>query len=658
MPDPSIPPNAHKTAEVPVLISGAGPTGLFTALLLTKMNIPCRILERDLHFSPLSKALAIHSRTQEILQMTDPELIQQFLDVGYFPEKVRFYFDGKLVSGFDIIPGSESHYSKILLVPQAKTVQILSNALEKAGGKIEWGWELVDTKVVESIDGDSSSSSWVETTVRKAIQGTNTRVGESTILGTVELAGEDEEKMYEYETIKSQYLIGSDGGRSAVRHKIQMPFPGRTRDIHMILFDGTVKSNISMEHFTFISGKHNRTLGIFPIGEKDKVQLVLKLGSLTPDQFEAQKSCPPSIEAFQQLLDESISPLEITIQDAKLLTHYRINERRAKEFSYRGRIFLAGDSAHVHSPAGGQGLNMGLQDAYNLAWKMGMVINGTAPPSLLDSYGEERPAIADEVIKLTIKTLFMEFGDGNMFQRALRRAFITIAPIIVPLIKGSPPASMIGLRYYENSLNKKHKTQTTPSGTGAVGRRAQDGSLIPLQSKTSNSTITSATESSTATRLHELMANPGSFHILVFTGDLWTDRPESADDLSKMAERHLAHWRSKWPSAAKDQHQFRVHTLTTLYATTTAATVTGGANPSMEKKMGDGAAYTDLKGLLHCRYNVDSKVNKKYPDSAGALVVVRPDSHIAYRVQGVGESAWKDVDEYFGSILSHPMVEQ
>jgi len=199
--------------------------------------------------------------------------------------------------------------------------------------------------------------------------------------------------------------------------------------------------------FRFINGKHNRTAGIFPLGEKGKVQLVLKLGTLTPDQFEAQKSSPPTIETFQQLLNESISPLEITIQDAKLLTHYRINERRAKEFSHKGRIFLAGDSAHVHSPAGGQGLNMGLQDAYNLAWKMGMVINGTAPRSLLDSYGEERPAIADEIIKLTVKTLYLEFGHGNMFKRALRRAFITLAPIIMPLTsKGSPPASMVRLK--------------------------------------------------------------------------------------------------------------------------------------------------------------------------------------------------------------------
>ena len=134
------------------------------------------------------------------------------------------------------------------------------------------------------------------------------------------------------------------------------------------------------------------------------------------------------------------------------------------------------------------------------------------------------------------------------------------------------------------------------------------------------------------------------------------NRPESADNLSKLAERHLANWRSKWPSAAKDQHQFSVHTLTTLCTATVEAA--GGANPLMEKKMGDGKAYTDLNRLLHRRYSVDSKVNKKCTESAGALVVVRPDSHIAYRVQGVGESAWKDVDEYFGSILSHPTNEQ
>lgn len=251
--------DSPKVTEIPVLISGAGPTGLFTALHLQRMNIPFRIIERDLVFSPLSKAFGIHSRTQEILQMTDPTLVKEFLDEGHFADVARIYFGGSLACTLDIPTASESHFAKELMLPQAKTVKILAKRVEKAGGKIEWGWELVDTKVVESFDdivpsGPSSTSSspstWVETTIRRALDGTNKRTGESKVLGTYEVDEDDKEKQYEYETIRSQFLIGADGGRSVVRHKINMPFPGRTRDVNLILFEGTAESNSSLDDVT------------------------------------------------------------------------------------------------------------------------------------------------------------------------------------------------------------------------------------------------------------------------------------------------------------------------------------------------------------------------------------------------------------------------
>ncbi|GJJ77208.1 hypothetical protein EMPS_09567 [Entomortierella parvispora] len=636
--------------EVPVLISGAGPTGLFAALHLRKMNIPFRLIERDLTFSPLSKALGLHSRTQEILQMTDPALVQEFLENGRQANLFRIYFGGTFAGSIEQAPSKESYFSNVVLLPQFKTVSILSKALEKAGGEIDWGWELVDTKVVESSDETLSSSpssspssppTWVETTIRRALDGTNKRTGESKVLGTVDLVLEDEDKQYEYETIRSQFLIGADGGRSAVRHKINMPFPGTTRDINMILFEGTVESNVPLDEITFLNGNFNRTAGWFPLGG-NRIQLIVETGFLTPEQFEAQKSETLVLEAYQQMLDETIHPHKITIKTVDLLTNYRINERRAKDFSYKGRIFLAGDSAHVHSPAGGQGLNTGLQDAYNLAWKIGLVVNGSAPNSLLDSYGEERPAIADEIIKLTAKTLDEELGSSsNMFKRAFKRVFVALAPLIMPfLADDSPPYSMLGLRYHENSLNTTHKTQITPSGPGAVGRRARDSVLIPLGNKDSTGTV----------RLHELMGHPGAFQILVFTADLWASSPESAVNLAKTMDHHLSAWRSKWPSMAENgkhdairHHQFVAHTLTTLLCP-------NAANPLVHMTLGEGKAFADQKGVLHKRYSVSTKA-KKSVESGGALVVVRPDSYIAYRVQGTGESAWNDVDEFFGSIL-------
>ena len=146
------------------------------------------------------------------------------------------------------------------------------------------------------------------------------------------------------------------------------------------------------------------------------------------------------------------------------------------------------------------------------------------------------------------------------------------------------------------------------------------------------------------------MGHPGAFQILVFTADLWENSPESLTELAKIMDRRLSDWRAKWPSMIENgkkvvNHQFVAHTFTTLLPP-------NAANPLVDRIIGDGKAFMDQEGVLHERYSVSTKA-KTSVESRGALVVVRPDSYIAYRVQGTGESAWNDVDEYFGSILLH-----
>lgn len=116
-------------------------------------------------------------------------------------------------------------------------------------GSIDRGWELVDTKVIEQIDGSNGTkpTSWVETTIRRAVKGTNARMGESAVLGTVDQAEEDEGKQYETKVVKSDFLIGADGGRSTVRHVLNIPFPGRVRDANIILFDGHIDTDLPLD---------------------------------------------------------------------------------------------------------------------------------------------------------------------------------------------------------------------------------------------------------------------------------------------------------------------------------------------------------------------------------------------------------------------------
>ncbi|GJJ68399.1 hypothetical protein EMPS_00745 [Entomortierella parvispora] len=662
--------------DIPVLISGAGPTGLLTALLLTKMNIPCRIIERELCFSPLSKSVWTHSRTQEILHLIDPELLQQCMEQGELLPKYRHYFGGKMVLEARLLPKNESFFEMHLQLSQERTVRILEKGLEKAsGGKmgIERGWELMDTKVVHASDmhasredtvenkkhnnedGFMSSTSWVETILRRTLTGTNHRTGESKLLDAVELSEEEEGKQYEYKVIKSQYLVGADGGRSVVRHKINMPFPGITRDYECMVFDGTVDTDILIDG-ACVSYFDGNGICVLPMGEKNRVQLMINtFNTLTTEQFKALRSETLTVETFQPILDAHVYPRRMKILTVNWLTYYRVHERNAKEYVFQDRIILAGDAAHIHSPAAGQGLN-------------------------LDSYNEERPKMAETVIKLTATSFNEEFCLDTKLKRAILRFIIAIYPIIEPLIaRKMAPKSMIYLRYHLNSLNKEHPTQkASQSGPGAAGQRAGDGFLIPFGHNLAGSNestnfksgqdggsdhsdvngfVVPATKDQNMIRLHDLMAgHPAAFQVLVFTDDLWKHQASAATALSQTMEHYLAHWRSQWRSPATSaaslpspngsttdevvkhpsrHHLFMVHTFTTLSGPTLAL----GKNALSNKMVGEGMAYTDVDGVLHRRYEVGKKTKwfmapKADAESDGAIVVVRPDSYISFRVRG------------------------
>lgn len=206
------------------------------------------------------------------------------------------------------------------------------------------------------------------------------------------------------------------------------------------------------------------------------------------------------------------------------------------------------------------------------------------------------------------------------------------------------------------------------AGPGEIGCRAGDNALVPFVSLPGTSDASyggSDNDNSLATtvaaaslddentvRLHELMAHPGVFQVLVFTGNQWKSihLPDSVIALDASIESHVSKWRAHWPSNREDKSaapraQFMVHTITTLTPEKAPIAVETLAS----RVVGEGKAFRDLGKELHRRYGVDPAV-KKNPEG-GAIVVVRPDSHISYRVQGTGPQAWQDVHEYFESIL-------
>ncbi|KAF9359110.1 hypothetical protein BGX26_000131 [Mortierella sp. AD094] len=649
-------PGTSTNSNVPVLIVGAGPTGLFAAILLTKMGIPCRLIERQHEVSKLSKALVIHARTLEIFQMvessgtvpaassghstSDATLLDRFLQEGQALADFHVYYGKKLYSILPVLRNTESRFEYGIFIEQSRTVAILTEEFEKLGGRVDRGWELMDTKVIEE-ESANGKKSWVETTIRRAKVGTNIRSTESKILGAVELEADQAGKEYDVEVVRSEYLIAADGGKSAVRHKLNISFEGRTLDNNMIIYDGHVNSDIPLDHISVVHGDCGRVVTVFPL-DGNRVRVMVDRGTLTPEEHQAQKSEELTLPIFQEILDETIAPVKMELTDCDWLTYYRVNERLASRYSHKGRIFLSGDAAHVHSPAGGQGLNMGLQDAFNSTWKLSLALKGQAPRSILDTYEIERPKVASDIIKLSSNIFGNATADG-IFYRSFRRLVFFALPYILPRVPHGPPMCMLRIRYHENSLNQRHAIQAVPAEEYQVGVRARDGELRVIGHS-------SESPSEQSLRLHDLLVGPGVFHILVFTSDMLAKTRSTASttscNISKSAEDYLATWRTKWvapsslPSASSQETLFMIHTISGTPVDTEAISKLD------TKKFGEGKLYLDEQGILHQKYGVAVRRGQ------GSIVVLRPDSHIGYRVQGANESAWEDVNGYFKSILT------
>lgn len=231
---------------LPVLIVGGGPVGLFEALLLTKLGIPVRIIEREYSISPYSKALGIAARSLEIFRFAG--VIDPFLEKGSPITNMNFYSAGNYFASMPIVGTSEdTEYCYGLFLEQKVTSEILRDELAKLGVEVDYGWELLDTKVVES---ESHDGTYVETTIRRALSGDNTAPGENLVVGIVDQHTEQKDKEYEFEVVRSKYMVACDGGRSTVRHKLNIGFPGRTLPSKTFMWDGIAEIDILIDGVT------------------------------------------------------------------------------------------------------------------------------------------------------------------------------------------------------------------------------------------------------------------------------------------------------------------------------------------------------------------------------------------------------------------------
>ncbi|HEX2118890.1 MAG TPA: FAD-dependent monooxygenase [Acidimicrobiales bacterium] len=342
------------TAEegVQVLVVGAGPSGLTMAAELARHGVSCRIVDRSSGPTTLSKATGMQARTLEVLR--DMGVVEEILAAGHLSHGVNLYAPGKHLLRFTY-DDLDSPYRYMLNIPQSDTEQILGRLVARLGVRVEWDTEV--TTVAQDDDG---------------------------VTATVSLPGGGSE------TVRASWVVGCDGAHSIVRHTFDIPFAGETYPQWFALADAGLDWSLGdSELHGFIHPDGVFFVIPMPAG---RFRLIVESAERTGGE-------EPTLEDFQAALDQR-GPGGATITDPGWMTSFHVNSRRAARHR-AGRAFIAGDAAHVHSPAGGQGLNTSIQDSYNLAWKLALVEKGLASPDLLDSYEAERAPVAKAVLRFT-----------------------------------------------------------------------------------------------------------------------------------------------------------------------------------------------------------------------------------------------------------------
>jgi 2-polyprenyl-6-methoxyphenol hydroxylase-like FAD-dependent oxidoreductase len=414
--------------EKDVLIAGAGPVGLVMAIELARYGVAVRIIDKAPQRTDKSKALVVWSRSLELLARAGCST--GLVDAGYKVSSLNVSANGKSIAQV-ALDGLPTPYPYGLMIPQSDTERVLDDFLKNLGLKIERTVEL--TRFTAYNDK-------VVSTLRHAD-------------GTEELA-------------ETSWLIGCDGAHSTVRDQLGMEFHGETSLINWILADIHLENKPRAPEVNVV-WHSDGILVTFPIAE-DRYRVAADVG-IVPEN--SNPSAEPTLEDVQAILDRRF-PGGVRAINPIWLSSFRINERKVTDYR-AGRVFLAGDAAHVHSPAGGQGMNTGMQDACNLAWKLALVVHGIGAESLLDSYSAERSPIAEQVLKVTGRVTSMATLTGKVKQSLRNHAAALI--LGVPLVRkfAADAASEISIGYPHSPLNAPRGHQDPSPGYRAPIRATE-----------------------------------------------------------------------------------------------------------------------------------------------------------------------------------------
>jgi len=387
-------PESPGATDLDVLVVGAGPTGLALAAQLHWFGVRFRIVERSLDRAHESRALAVQARTLELFDVLD--LAAPLIARGNTGTRVVLHYGARRPAEVQLgaIRAVDTRFPFILFVSQAETEQVLGEHLSRSGVSTERGVELVEF---------SARNEVVDCVLR--------------------------DRQGHRETVCAAYLVGCDGAHSTVRERGGFTFEGGSYPQDFAL--GDLEADGALESNAINSFVGSRGVALFfPLGNPRTWRVIAMRAEPTSANQSAGVGALTSGLTLDELHAIVDPPTEgsVRLRDPAWLTRFRLHHRQARHYR-SGRVYLAGDAAHIHSPVGGQGMNTGIQDAWNLGWKLALVTRGAAHQSLLDSYETERWAVGRFLLRYTDRAF-------SIFTRAMSggRLATWVREVVVPRV--------------------------------------------------------------------------------------------------------------------------------------------------------------------------------------------------------------------------------
>jgi 2-polyprenyl-6-methoxyphenol hydroxylase-like FAD-dependent oxidoreductase len=419
----------NAVSKTQVIIVGAGPTGLSMATQLLRHNIGFIILEKNKKTTLLSKAVVVQARTLEIFE--EIGLAGKAIDEGRITTALNLFYKGKRKAAINLSGLGEglSQFPYVLSLEQSKTEKLLAGYLSENHANIQW-----QSEFSHSVQDDKGVTVYYKDANGKEL------------------------------VLEAEYLIGCDGAGSLVRHQMGLLFKGDTVPKIFYVADVKLKSNVINKNELFIFLIQKGFILFFPMEGENHYRIV----GILPEAETTDREL-----LFSDIENTIKQQVEVALdfEELRWFSSYKVHSRKADRFMDR-RYFIAGDAAHIHTPAGGQGMNTGIQDAYNLAWKLAYVLKGMMHPDILKTYNTERQENAKHLLRTTDR-MFDIMAGTNGFLNFIR---LNIFPLLAGIITKSaavkrrifPLISQTGIAYpnskltLESNVGKVHAGDRIP----------------------------------------------------------------------------------------------------------------------------------------------------------------------------------------------------